>query len=150
MGWGCSAANKREIIFPASVRVPTTKKNIEILQNAKSVSIDINAVFRRMITPNSACTMTPEVATYVFFKQFVNICPNAEIVVFCFDSPSLVPEERNIFHKTVRYLPADRAPNEGECIASDGRLYKDEFRPIEDEYISELAENYIPGGVWER
>jgi len=116
MGWGCSAARKREMIFPASVRVPTTQAHVDILHNAKSVAIDVNAIFRHMLAPNSGCTMTPAVATYVFFKQYVNTCPNSEVVVFCFDSPSLVPEERGVFHKTVRYLPADRVPLAGKLV----------------------------------
>lgn len=150
MGWGCSAAGKRDIIFPASVRVPTTEKHVDVLQNAESVVVDMNAIFRHMISPNGTCTMTPAIATYVFFKQYINSCPNSKVVVFCFDSPSLVPEERGVFHQTVRYQKADRAANPGEVIASDGRIYKEEFRPIEDDQIALLTAEHIPGGLWER
>jgi hypothetical protein len=151
MGWGCSAAQKRTIVYPASMRVPTTQQqSSELFHNTKSVVVDMNAIVRKLIQGNGECTMSPLMAMRVFFKQHVNVYPNAKVIVFCFDSPSLIPEERISYHKTDRYAPATRDAVDGEVLAADGRLYPTACRPIDAASIPALTPLHIPGGSWDR
>lgn len=90
------------MLCSASKRIAQTNTAATVFDEIRSVVIDVNAVFRNLLGRGSTCTMTPYVATLVMIKQHVLLYPNVQVVVFCFDSPTLVPEQRGIFHSTVR------------------------------------------------
>lgn len=151
MGWGCQAAKKRDIIFPANEHylVGDEYANIPLLHQIKAIVIDVNAVLRQMLAPGS--TISPRTAIHILFKHHVACCSSAEMVVFAFDSPDKIPVERTTFHNTVRYPLATRAPVHGEVLANDGRIYKYETRPIDDSDVQHITMDHIPGGgSWDR
>lgn len=151
MGWACSASMKRQMLFTASKHHVNADDETACENSFRAVVIDVNACFRQMVAPNGICKLSPRCAVSIFFKNYVSRYPNASVVVFAFDSPHLVPEERLNFHRTKRYAKATRkANNASEVLANDGRIYKIGLEPIEDHLIEMLTPDNIPGGVWDR
>jgi len=149
MGWGCPSEDKRVFLQPACEHYDCENgsRSIDILQKVKAVEIDVNAVARQMLISGS--TLTPRHVASRLYINHVACCPSAEMVVFAFDSPDLVPEERNAFHQNVRYAQATRGPVVGEILAEDGRLYKYDQRPISADEVRQITIDYVPGS-WER
>ena len=151
MGWGCSAPMKRKMLFAASHHNMKDDDESALQDMFDAVVIDVNACFRNMIAPGGICQLTPRSAVAIFFKNYVSRYSNARTIVFAFDSPHLVPEERLTFHKTKRYAKATRSPEQDtEILAPDGRIYKRGLEPIEDTQVALLTPDHIPGGVWDR
>ena len=97
----------------------------------QSVVIDVNACFRNMIAPGGICQLTPRAAVGIFFSNYVKRYSNARVVVFAFDSPHLVPEERLHFHRTKRYAKASRpVSGTNEVLAGTGAFIEEGLSPL--------------------
>ena len=159
MGWGATAANKRAILDNTSqgiVRALYPASNP--LVSPKSVVIDVNAVLRNKFGYNAqgkTSEMIPMSVMRLFFSSIMKTYKNANLIVFCFDSSHLVPEERGTFYTEKRYKPATRPPKENEILGEDKRLYKRQDAPLDSDLVPKITPTHIPEGssgsvVWSR
>ena len=125
MGWSVAAAEKRTIADALSMRETTTE-----VPAFKTVVVDVNATFRATLGKWTT-HLTPMKAATIYVSKYRTLYPDATFI-WCFDDPSLVPEERKTFYK-IRYPMATRPPKKTEVIWR-GQLFKASETPVDDDF----------------
>jgi hypothetical protein len=156
MGWDTGTPEgKRNSVPGASMIYPRGKRHAQ-MHAYKAVVIDVNAWYRAAVPKTLPQDTSPLEATARIFWTSIftyadaaghshQTMPNLEYVTFCFDDGAKLPEMRHIFHAEKRYAPDDRCPraDERKC-PKDGKIYKRDEYPIDDELIDEITMTSLP------
>ena len=142
MGYGATPNGKRQL-FPASrLHVRPTKHDGQIEYGV--VTVDLAALFRKLVPFDLGADVSPYKAVSTIFLPAVHRI-KAKTIVFCFDSPHLVPEMRKIFHAERRYAKAEKEPGPHEIrCPEDGRNYHVDKYPASAADIEGLTMHSMP------
>lgn len=134
MGYGLEAKEKRKLLAASRMQRKDSKDKDEEahdINEYKTGVLDVAAVFRKNVPRNLGVDTPPFNAVQRIFMPRIHQFTGLKTIIFCFDSPHLIPEIRKKFHVERRYSAATHPPKKGEIrCPEDGRNYKkDEYPP---------------------
>lgn len=146
MGFGASPNGKRTLFAASRMQLKPTRGGDAAGADVYEVAtIDLAAMFRKLVPTELGADFPPFKAVQTIFMPAIHQYPGLKTIVFCFDSPHLVPDIRKTFHVERRYAKASKPPkvNELRC-PDDGRNYHKDKYPVGAAEIDNLSINSMP------
>jgi hypothetical protein len=147
MGYGATPNGKRTL-FAAS-RMQVRPRDVDpdegMAHTYRVATIDLAAMFRKLVPFELGADTPPFKAVQSIFMPAIHQFPDLKTIIFCFDSPHLVPEMRKTFHVERRYSKAAKPPGHNELrCPDDGRNYHKDKYPVSPADIDGLTIHSMP------